>query len=549
MRMTNHFITVLAVVASVAASAPSAAFAQSGLGGVDSATPAGTPQVETATAATTRLYVKTLPPGAEVTLDGMPLGASDGLFLVPAGTGKVSVQFERGEPQVRQVEIVEGRITRVEITAGAGGDGAAALRRQAAPFREAPRLTSQRDRVDPKPLSGIDGVLKKPLEQPLQFVAAPLGDVIDSFRDAAGVDVLIDRYGLEEYGLSLDMPITAHVSGGLPLAVALDVVLREAGLTWIVRDDLLEVTTPQQARERLFVHIHDVSNLAETTDGIQLLVSLVRDAAAPHTWDTTGGLGSISPTGSAIAVSQSWRVQRQVAGFLDVLSRLKATPAEDRRPLGAGGYWSDHPAAVAARAALDKPLSADYSDAPLRDLLANLAEQADVPIALDTRALEDIGLDSDLPVTFTVSSKPLVIVLDRILEPLDLALDVRDEGLVVTTQEERDNTMNVTVYPVGHLGGGDRTVGSLVHMVYSMVTPFAWDSTGGLAIARPVDGDMPCLVVLHSAAGHRAVQAFLESLPPSRQPGPFAPTLEPDPTDTWKGGDSQGFGGGFGGFF
>lgn len=547
MRLTHFFNTVLAVVASVATSMPSAAFAQVGFGDTVVGEPsAGAPQVETATAATTRLYVKTLPPGAEVTLDGTPLGASDGLFLVPAGIGKVSVQFEGGEPQVRQVEIIEGRITRVEITAGAGGEDMAAVRPQAVPLREAPRLTSQRDRVEPKPLTRLDGVLKKPLEQPIEFEAVPVSTVIDSFRDAAGVDVLIDRHGLEDFGLDPDMPITAHVPAGLPLAVAFDAVLREAGLTWIVRDDLLEVTTPVQASERLFVHVHDVSDLEETTDGIQLLVNLVREAVAPHTWDTMGGLGSISPTGSAVVVSQSWRVQRHVAGFLDVLSRLKATPAEDRRPLGAGGYWSDQPAAVAARAVLDKPVSADFLDTPLGALAANLAEQAGVPIAVDTRALEDFAIDSDLPVTFGVSSKPLAIVLDRILEPWNLAWDVRDEGLVITTQQELVESMTVAVYPVGHLGGGDRTVGSLVHMLESMViTPVRWESTGGPAIARPVDGDVPCLVVLHSAAGHRAVQAFLESLPPSRQPGPFAPTLEPDTNDTWQGGGGQGFGGFF----
>ena len=295
--------------------------------------------VQTATKATTRLYVKTLPPGAQVTLDGKPLGASDGLFLVPAGTGKVSVQFDGGEPEVRQVEFVEGRITRVEVSlAGDQPAGAAAAARaQAVPQRVAPRLTSKREPVKPKPLTAIDDVLDKPQEKPLEFNEAPLRDVTDRFRQAAGIDVLVDR-----------------------------------------------------------------------------------------------------------------------------------------------------------------------------------------------RALEDAGLDLDLPVTFALSAKPLAVVLDRILEPNDLACEVRDEGLLVTTQEKSYESLTVAVYPVGHLAGGDRSVGSLAELVQSVVTPDMWDVGGGPAACKPVDGDVPCLVIAQTTAGHRAVHEMLESLPPSRQPGGFAPTLEAD---------------------
>jgi hypothetical protein len=528
MRLQHLSLAVLAAIASLAATPPSAAFAQAGFGPGGSGGTAAGATVETATKATTRLYVKTLPPGAQVTLDGKPLGASDGLFLVPAGTGKVSVQFDGGEPEVQQVDFVEGRITRVEIAAGDAA-AAAAAGEQAPPRRVAPRLWSAREPVEPKPLTAIDGVLEKPLEQPMEFNETPLRDVIAGFRKVAGIDVLIDRRGLEDAGIDLDWPITPLLPAGLPLATALDVALRGVDLTWIVRDDLLEITTPERAHERLFVHVHDVADLADTADGLQLLIDLVQSSVAPTTWDTVGGPGSIRPDSATLVISQSWQLQRQVAGFLDILRRLKATPAEARRPLGVGGYWSDQPAAVAARAALAKPVTADFHETPLREVTAALSKEAGVPIAVDTRSLEDAGLELDLPVTFAVAGKPLAVVLDRMLEPLELVGEVQDEGLVVTTAEQAENTMTVAVYPVGHLGGGDRSVGSLAELIMSTLQPDSWDTVGGPAAVRPVDGDVPCLVVSHSTAGHRQVHGFLESLPPSRQPGAFAPTLEDDP--------------------
>ena len=74
------------------------------------------PPVETSPTPTTRLYVRTIPPGARVLLDGKELGTTDGLFLVPPGTGKLSISMEGQQPHIRQVEISEGQITRIEVT-------------------------------------------------------------------------------------------------------------------------------------------------------------------------------------------------------------------------------------------------------------------------------------------------------------------------------------------------------------------------------------------------------------------------------------------------
>lgn len=74
------------------------------------------PEVETSPVRSTRLYVRTLPPGAEVQVDGHALGRSDGLFLVPPGTHKLTAELSGFAGQLRQVEILDGRITRVEIT-------------------------------------------------------------------------------------------------------------------------------------------------------------------------------------------------------------------------------------------------------------------------------------------------------------------------------------------------------------------------------------------------------------------------------------------------
>jgi hypothetical protein len=42
--------------------------------------------------------------------------------------------------------------------------------------------------------------------------------------------------------------------------------------------------------------------------------------------------------------------------------------------------------------------------------------------------------------------------------------------------------------------------------------PESWVSASGSASIQPIDGDVPCLVIRQTTAGHRAVDAFLRSL-------------------------------------
>ncbi len=65
----------------------------------------------------TRLYVRTIPPGADIKLDGQSRGTSDRLFKVPPGVRKMTVEVELDGhyPKRQEVEIRGGRITRVEL--------------------------------------------------------------------------------------------------------------------------------------------------------------------------------------------------------------------------------------------------------------------------------------------------------------------------------------------------------------------------------------------------------------------------------------------------
>lgn len=73
------------------------------------------PHVNTSATPSTRLFVRTVPTGAALTLDGTRIGESDGLFPVPAGSYQLGVQLDGHAPETREIQVRQGRITRLEI--------------------------------------------------------------------------------------------------------------------------------------------------------------------------------------------------------------------------------------------------------------------------------------------------------------------------------------------------------------------------------------------------------------------------------------------------
>lgn len=75
----------------------------------------GQPEIRLEETGSTRIFVQTVPPGAQVVLDGKPLGQTDILVLVPPGVRKITLELDGYHTEVHEVEVPEGWITRVEF--------------------------------------------------------------------------------------------------------------------------------------------------------------------------------------------------------------------------------------------------------------------------------------------------------------------------------------------------------------------------------------------------------------------------------------------------
>lgn len=101
---------------------------------------------------------------------------------------------------------------------------------------------------------------------------------------------------------------------------------------------------------------------------------------------------------------------------------------------------------------LKTPVSANFQDMPLNEVLHQLARLAAINLHLDPKGLTEEGVAPDTPVTLNLDQEvSLKSALKLILEPLRLNYVIKDEVLKVTSEQLRDNEVYTVLYGVGDL--------------------------------------------------------------------------------------------------
>lgn len=105
-------------------------------------------------------------------------------------------------------------------------------------------------------------------ETTLEFIECPLQDICNYISDSHEISVQIDKRALEGIGLDSDVPVTRNLRG-VSLRSALNLILDEHELSWVVRHEVLLITTAAAANAKAFVRVHNVADLivGDTTDG------------------------------------------------------------------------------------------------------------------------------------------------------------------------------------------------------------------------------------------------------------------------------------------
>jgi len=209
-------------------------------------------------------------------------------------------------------------------------------------------------------------------------------------------------------------------------------------------------------------------------------------------------------------------------------------------------------------AALASPTVFQFVETPLRDVVEQLKRMHGIEIRLDQRALDDVGVPTDLPITQRLRGISLRSALKLMLDELDLTSVVENEVLLITTPEEAENKLLTVAYPISDLvrfrdkeGQEWSDFDSLIDTIVTTVGPDTWDEVGGPGSIAPMQyGNTEAIVLSQTQEVHEQVTALLErlrALAATKKGDGKLPVKERPPQSFGLGGGMMGGIGGMGG--
>jgi hypothetical protein len=176
--------------------------------------------------------------------------------------------------------------------------------------------------------------------------------------------------------------------------------------------------------------------------------------------------------------------------------------------------------AMAIKQALAEKTCLEFRDTPLCDVVEYLKDQHHIEIQLDKKAMDDVGVAPDVPITRSVKGVSLRSGLKLLLDDLGLTFEIRSEVLMITTPEKAEAHLTTVVYDVADLvtcrdekGELWEDYDQLIETITSTIKPTTWDSVGGPgSIAPGTFNSAKVLVISQTDDIHEEIDSLLENI-------------------------------------
>lgn len=218
-----------------------------------------------------------------------------------------------------------------EVTARADeGEQAPAVAESAA---KSPPLCRCEGDLGPS-VAQIRQVLSEPLKSTgLEFMDEPLDNVFNFLQEEYGIPIQIDEPALEDAGLTRDEPLTVNLRN-ITLQSALRLLLKTKHLTYIIRNEVLIITTPEEAETEFVACVYDVRDLIGRNQGnknLSTLVDAITSCVARETWARNGkGAAEIKALQPGLLViAQTQAVHDEIGKLLALIRETVHQPNRD----------------------------------------------------------------------------------------------------------------------------------------------------------------------------------------------------------------------------
>jgi|GEM_PF-2717962 hypothetical protein len=347
--------------------------------------------------------------------------------------------------------------------------------------------------------------LAKPVK--FEYDKTPLKEAIESLKELLLIPIVLDVKSLEVSAINVEGPISGKSPGGTAFDDIND-LLRPKNLAAEIRHDVLFVST---ALEMEAFHVCRVYRLLKVADADDL-AKQINSKIARESWSDVGGMGSITKVGpKTLVVFQTPVIHREIEKqFGKQVSRVIAPP--DRIAALVPTKGNDPLAKM--RAALRRPVSAEFPRRPLHEILESLAKEQKLPLDFDGNALAAANNIRNAPVTVNLKEIPLESILAIVLNDVWLAWTVDGERVLITTPQVAKGRLITINYDM-HDMIPDPNFTVLIRALTGTVQPDSWSDAGGFGKIS-TEGDV--MSITQSVQVHRAIETWLSDLRTALRP-------------------------------
>ncbi len=165
----------------------------------------------------------------------------------------------------------------------------------------------------------IERRLKTPVM--LKYQDTPLSQVMDGLSALTGINIHLDPRGLSQEGVNSDTQITVNLNKEVSLKSALNLILEPLHLSYVIKDEVLKITSEQLRDGEIYAKIYNVADLVipipnfvpNSNIGLQ---GLINDAHSAMGYGNNGFGG-----GPTVLVSDRGKNQSAAAPSKDIVAQ------------------------------------------------------------------------------------------------------------------------------------------------------------------------------------------------------------------------------------
>ncbi len=139
-----------------------------------------------------------------------------------------------------------------------------------------------------------------------------LEEALQELSNKLGENIFVDKRSLADLGLDLQRPVTLQANN-VPVRTALRMLLASQGLTFVVKDETIQVVTIERARNMLVTRVYYLGDLVQgigpfggapqwgtfldfqqTLQNVQIIIQSIQSSVDPLFWRENGGPGTIT---------------------------------------------------------------------------------------------------------------------------------------------------------------------------------------------------------------------------------------------------------------